>query len=183
MKSVARNTEKGQVLPLMAMLLVCILGIIGLAVDLGRVYVTKAQLSRSLDAAALAGVVDLPLGASQATTKAVTYMNLNMPQASNVSAVPDAPNQRVTISATAHVSTIFLRVLGITSVDVHADAQAGASSLDNSNLPLDALILLDDTGTMRSNCTVPQVTTPTANQDTGGHTKQLFVFWVTTRTL
>ena len=93
MKRHVKRSEDGQVLPLMCMLLVLMLGIIGLAVDLGRVYVTRAQLSRSLDAAALAGVVELP-NTVNATTKAVAYMNVNMPGATNVTAVPDVPNRK-----------------------------------------------------------------------------------------
>lgn len=163
MKSRVRRNEDGQVLPLMCMLIVVMCGVIGLAVDLGRVYVTRAQLSRSLDAAALAGVVELP-NTSAATTKAVAYMNVNMPSAINVTAVPDAPNQKVTMSATAGVNTLFMKLIGVNSVTVHADAEAGASNSGGSALPLDVVMLLDDTGTMGSGCTATQRTVVSTNQ-------------------
>jgi Flp pilus assembly protein TadG len=157
------RSDDGQALPLMCMLLVLILGIIGLAVDLGRVYVTRAQLSRSLDAAALAGVIELP-NTTAATSKSLAYMNANMPSATNVSAVPDVANQKVTMSANAGVNTLFMKILGINTVSVHADAEAGASNSSSSALPLDIAMLLDDTGTMRSGCTVTQVTVVSTNQ-------------------
>jgi hypothetical protein len=140
------------------MLLVLMLGMLGLAVDLGRVYTTRAQLSRSLDAAALAGVIELP-NTTTATSKAVTYMNVNMPSATNISAVPDASLQTVTISATASVNTLFMKLIGVNSVSVHADAQAGASNI-GTLVKLDAVLVLDDTGSIGSGCSDPQRTTP-----------------------
>lgn len=70
------------------------------------------------------------------------------------------------MSATANVNTLFMKILGINSVSVHADAEAGASNSGGSALPLDVVMLLDDTGTMRSGCTVTQVTVVSTNQST-----------------
>lgn len=155
--------ERGQILPLMALVLVLLMGMVGLAIDLGRMYVTKTQLSRSLDAAALAGAKELPSTAN-ATTKAQQYLNINMPQAQFLTPLIDVPNQKVTINAKAPVKTIFLRLVGIDTIDVVADAQAGASNAGSSALPLDAVVLLDDTGTMGSGCTDTQRTVVSTDQ-------------------
>jgi Flp pilus assembly protein TadG len=155
--------NRGQVLPILALLLVVILGVIGLAVDLGRIYIEKTQLSRALDAAALAGTVELP-DTTLAESEAQEYLQYNMPEAIFLPPEIDVPNQRVTIRASSPVEMIFLRVVGIESYEVHAEAQAGASTLGDADLPLDVTVLLDDTGTMRSGCTDTQVTTPSTGQ-------------------
>jgi hypothetical protein len=52
--------ERGYVLALTALLIIPLLGVTGLAVDLGAWYARAAQIQRAADAAALAGVVYLP---------------------------------------------------------------------------------------------------------------------------
>ena len=159
----ARGQEAGQVLPMFVMFLSMMVGIVGLAVDIGRAYIEKAELSRSLDAAALAGATDLP-DTAKADASARKYLTINMPRATYLTPTIDVPNQKVTIRASSSVKTIFIRILGIGKVDVSAEAQAGASNIGDSSLPLDVTVLLDDTGTMRSGCTDTQVTTVGANQ-------------------
>jgi Flp pilus assembly protein TadG len=163
LKRLLTGNNKGQVLPILALLLVVILGIIGLAVDLGRIYVEKTKLSRALDSAALAGTVELP-DTTLAESEARKYLEFNMPEAEFLSPEIDVPNQRVTIRAKSPVDMIFLRVVGIHEYEVEAEAQAGASTLGSGDLALDVTILLDDTGTMRSGCTESQVTTPSSSQ-------------------
>lgn len=61
-------TRKGAVTVLVAILLVVLLGCVALAVDIGHLYVVRAELQRTADAAALAGAqalgrdLDTPLG-------------------------------------------------------------------------------------------------------------------------
>jgi Flp pilus assembly protein TadG len=155
--------HRGQVLPVIALLLVVILAIIGLAVDLGRIYVEKARLSRAIDAAALAGTVELP-DTALAEAEAEKYLEYNMPDATFLAPDIDVPNQKVTIRAKSDVPMIFLRVVGIEQYDVHAEAQAGASTLGDAELALDVTVLLDDTGTMGSGCTDTQRTSPATDQ-------------------
>jgi Flp pilus assembly protein TadG len=155
--------ERGQVLALLALMIVVLVGVIGLAVDLGRIYIEKAQLSRALDAAALAGTLELP-DTAMAESEARDYLGYNMPRAEFLAPDIDVPNQRVTIRAKSPVDMVFLRLVGIDEYEVHAEAQAGASSLGDADLPLDVTVLLDDTGTMASGCTDEQRTTPGASQ-------------------
>ena len=72
--------EAAQVLPMFVMLLIVLVGMIGLATDLGRIYVARAQLGRSVDAAALAGAKQLP-DITQADVKARAYIAENEPYA------------------------------------------------------------------------------------------------------
>jgi len=137
--------ERGQILPLMGVMAIGLFAIIGLSVDVGRMFVTKAALSRAVDAAALAGVQDLP-DTSEATSKATEYLALNEP-----SAVPtigaDTVNSKLTVDATQSVSFYFLSIIGIDGATVSAHAVAGFG-----DVKLDLVLVMDDTGTMRNTC-------------------------------
>ena len=50
-----RKSERGQVLILCAVCLVVLLLFVGLAIDFGMAYVSKASLGKAVDAAALTG--------------------------------------------------------------------------------------------------------------------------------
>jgi len=60
--------ERGVSLIMAAMLIVVLLGMVALAVDVGRLYVARQFLVNSCDAAALAGGMELP-NQTKATTK------------------------------------------------------------------------------------------------------------------
>ncbi len=49
------SNERGQTLPMYALFLIIMLLFAGLAVDLGYAYVTRANISKAADAAALSG--------------------------------------------------------------------------------------------------------------------------------
>ena len=60
--------EEGQSIVILAFAMVGLLVFAGLAVDVGVVYVTSVRLARAVDAAALAGVVELPYEVSTTST-------------------------------------------------------------------------------------------------------------------
>lgn len=136
----AKNDERGQVLPIIAMLLVALLGLIGLAVDVGRLYVAKAELSRALDSAALAGVLELPDTAA-AESRADAYLREHMPGAKATFPVSGANSMR--IQGTVSVKLSFMRVLGFDSVDLNAAATAGFGFIKS-----DTAMIVDATGSM-----------------------------------
>ncbi len=72
--------QRGQILPMVALLAVALIGIVGLAMDVGRVMVAKAELRRAVDAAALAGALELP-DMDQVETAVNSYMGQNEPEA------------------------------------------------------------------------------------------------------
>jgi hypothetical protein len=69
--------ERGAILVFLAVSLVGLIGIGGLAIDLGRGYLTKTRLSRAVDAAALAGASSLRIGQAEATQRALAIAALN----------------------------------------------------------------------------------------------------------
>lgn len=155
-KSITRylRSDSAQVLPLFALLVFVIIGLLGLATDIGRLYVARAELGRAVDSAALAGANELP-NVTAADTAARDFLNANDPDNSMVITVnPDSANNQVTVAATKNVSTIFMRVLGINSVSVKNDAVAGFGTL-----PLDAYLTLDATGSMHTGCNAGETNT------------------------
>lgn len=134
------HEERGQVLPVVVMLLVVMIGMLGLAIDVGRLYIAKAELSRAADAAALAGVLDLPDNAA-AEARAAAYLNENVPDATATFPGGDPNGLRIRAERTVHLG--FMSILGIESMDIEAQASAGFSGV-----PSDSAIILDATGSM-----------------------------------
>jgi len=135
--------DRAQVLAIFGLLTFVIIGLMGLASDIGRIYVARAELGRSVDAAALAGAKQLP-DIAAADSKARAYITENEPNALvTVEVYPDVPSQQVEVRATKTVSTVFLKALGVGTVDVKNAATAGFGIV-----PVDAVMALDATGSM-----------------------------------
>jgi Flp pilus assembly protein TadG len=154
-----RFDESGQTLPLIALFMVILLGILGMVVDLGNAYRVHQQLQATADAAAAAGADNLPNTAT-AVSAASSYSAAaggknSIPGAGtiNVSTTTDCstssqfcnPANTVHVSETAHVPTTFLRLFGINTIDETANASACSPC---GGAPLDVMIVLDRTGSM-----------------------------------
>lgn len=134
------HDERGVTMVLIALVLVALMGMAGMAVDVGQLFIAKAQLTRAADAAALAGVQSLP-DLSQATAVAQQYVAINEPTATaTVSQVGNQQQLQVTASKT--VPVVFMKVLGQGPVPVSATAVAGFAGV------LDVALALDTTGSM-----------------------------------
>jgi hypothetical protein len=137
--------RKGVVLVFVAVVLVCLIGIIALALDIGYLYNIKADLQVASDAAALAGAGGLCIDQATARARAIDIAQKNyangLPvvlQNSDVqlglwdSATGFTPVNSPTARANAvkvdaklpDTKTIFAGVLGIKSVNVGASAIA-----------------------------------------------------------
>ncbi len=115
--------QRGQVLILVAVGMVAIFGLVGMAVDVGQLVYTKADMQKTADAAAFAGAQDLP-SSSAATNMANVYVGMN---ASNTSATikisqTHNPNDTIRVTAMRRVNYTFLRALGLSGADVSASA-------------------------------------------------------------
>jgi len=150
-----RQKEQGQILLMFAILLPILLLFVGLAVDFGFAYVTRAALSKAVDSAALAGMRNLNQGQAQATAIAQSAFDANYGSAlgRNLSApavtinvTTDANNNSVVnVSAAATIDTFFLRLLsGQSTLTVASSAQATRPKLIMS-------LVLDKSGSMNRN--------------------------------
>jgi hypothetical protein len=100
--------------------LVMLLAFSALAVDLAWVYLNSSRLQNAADAAALAGVVNLPGDPSAAQNDAEDAAGANgfaVGGANTVTATPLSDNS-LTATLTTSVPTYFLKVLGFNTFDV-----------------------------------------------------------------
>jgi hypothetical protein len=138
--------EKGQAIVLLAIFLVVLLGFIGLAIDLGRIYVAMGSLRRAVDAASLGAASQFRegRGINEMTAMATQIMNMNGINPSSIvvedcphALIPNDPalcvtphHKYVRVSASAIVPMTFLRVISINQITLNSDAIAEAASLD-----------------------------------------------------
>jgi len=149
---------------LVALMLIVLVGIVGLVLDVGRLYVAQRQLVGAADNAALAGAMALPDPAATVAT-AKTYsasdseLNAN-PHLTGVTTdvttkclggLPCNPANTVVVREHAAVPTAFLKLFGFGSVDVSATATAAMAG--GTPVPLNIMLVVDRTASMNNSCT------------------------------
>jgi hypothetical protein len=147
------HRERGQAIVLVAVGMIALIAVIGLATDAAMIYKTKQDLQRSVDSAALAGAYKLPKKAVaiQATTE---FMRLhgynNTPCGTDPLLTPcdttqpyldiSFPNEAVQkivhVEASTDASYFFLRILGFNKMTVKATGEGEAA-------PMDVYLILD----------------------------------------
>ena len=170
------HDESGQTLPIIAAALVALLGVAGLTIDMGRVYVLREQLQNGTNASALAaaGAVWTTSTVSNANSFANTYSSgatgdqnyspslgsvatnvstkcLNLLLATG-SCNSSSPANAVVVNQTATVSTYFMKIFGFGKVSLSTTATA---SMFGAAQPWNVAIIVDSTGSMAtsdSNC-------------------------------
>ncbi len=146
--------DRGQTLVLFALVLSSLILALGLAVDIGFAYVTKAKLSKAVDGACLTAMRNLSQGQDTARTLALNSFNANY-RATSLDAAPpsvtvnfstDANGQKfVTVNATATIKTQFMALLpDYRTLPVSDSAQATRGKLVMS-------LVLDRSGSMQTN--------------------------------
>lgn len=152
--------QSGQVLPTVMAMMLGMLGMCGLTMDVGRVFIAYRQLQSSTDAAALAGANTMP--SSTASTVATSYSgaagDVNVPfggatvttavvykcigSLSSACAAPTNANA-IRVTETEAVPMIFARLFGVNSMTISATATA---AMGGGNLPpYNVAIILDGT--------------------------------------
>lgn len=138
--------ETGAMSTFMAVLLPVLLGLLGLGVDSGMLYLAHNRLQAAVDAAALAGSLQLPYDPQSSTglvKNAVTqYLSENYKDAVLDGVTPGTEERSVTVKAHAKVNTIFMGALGISSSTVRAEASAGYNKLE-------VVFVIDNSGSMK----------------------------------
>lgn len=144
-----RRNERGNTVIMFGFLLVPIIGFTGLAVDGGRVFMVKSQLSSAVDVTALAAA--RTFNDPDRDNKAREFFTANFTADladTKISPVAITPSKSgntnfITVTANATVPTLFMRVLGIKEVTVNSQAQAA-----RSEAPIELVMALDNTGSM-----------------------------------
>ena len=141
-----RLQSKGQVLVLVALLMVALIAVAALAIDIGRAYGVKTKLNAAVDAASYEAARALAQGSGEAGMKrkaqdvATSYFRANFPE-EFLGAVPPVPNVtasrdgnsgqwQVSVSATAKMPTMFAGLIGWRSFGISAASEAVRATLD-----------------------------------------------------
>jgi len=128
-----RRGERGQALVLFVMALAVLMGFTAMTIDVGLFLRERRNLQNAADAAALAGVLELPQSPAAAQLRAQEWAVQNGidgtdgRQVESIT-VPQPDRIEVTI-ARPSTPFIFGRVLGLTSVDIRARAVAEVGSV------------------------------------------------------
>jgi Flp pilus assembly protein TadG len=144
------RSRRGSVLPLVAISLVMLLSFVALAIDAGYIYVSRAQMQRAADAAALAGASALMEGEDLAMERAFEAAGRNLVGGAPVSEQeatvilgrwewdartfypasgdPSPLNAVRVIGARPDVALFLAPVMGVDTTDVIKDATALAGS-------------------------------------------------------
>lgn len=127
----APKAQRGSALALVSLFGMVLIGFSALAIDVGRVVVTRTRLQRVADAAALAGAKDLDQNQAKARAAALDFASRNgvALSAGDVS-FPNA--DRVQVSIDRPVETVFARVFGINSYPVPATATAALQQANST---------------------------------------------------
>ncbi len=141
------SDQDGTILALVSIMSIVILGLTGFVVDMGLGYVSKAQLSRAVDAGVLAGARNLRSGTGVARTQAFALAEANGVSAAggasiNVGFGSNAEGEStVWMTATRPQPTHFARVFGIDELMVGSSATAAVP-------PVDLIMVIDQSGSL-----------------------------------
>jgi hypothetical protein len=142
------HRERGQTLLMFVLALTVLLGFTAMAIDVGMFYEDRRHMQNTADAAALAGVAELPYNPAAAKIKAAEWAASNGVPSSELKSVEvrttDFPNDTLYVELETQFSWVFGRVLGKTSDPVGASAAARIGSISvNSDLMPWALVFGD----------------------------------------
>ena len=149
-----RRGEAGQTLVLYAIMALTLVLAVGLCVDGAVVYLTKAELDKAVDAAALTAVRNLYQGQSQASAVAQAAFTANYRGGGGATNAPvlaityasdSYNNTTVSLLATATINTYFMRLVPrFQTFQVSSGATATRAKLIMS-------VVLDISGSMQNN--------------------------------
>lgn len=150
------RSDSGQVVMITALMMVVFIAFLGTAVDYGFLLADRTALQNATDAASLAAAQTLVAGGapntSGAKATALQYLNLHgfQQDASTAIAIsfPPTPGnnalQSVAIQVNRNHPTLFMYIIGITSIPMQIDSTASAGIQ-----MVDVMFSLDLTGSMQ----------------------------------
>lgn len=138
--------EQGMTLPLLAISMVAITSLTGMAIDMARMQLVQSKLQFSLDAAGLAA--GSTVSTASITTEVTKYLQANFngylgATLTGTNVTVDSTNTVITVTASATLPTTFMAVAGISTITVNANSQ-----ISRSLTGLELVLVLDNTGSM-----------------------------------
>jgi Flp pilus assembly protein TadG len=121
MNRYAQDTS-GATLMAFALSVPVVVGAMGVSVDLARSYLMKERLSHALDAAALAGAGSASLEGDALEARIQAFFDRNMQGLDGIELVITQNGSTLQVSAAVPLDTSFMKVLGISEVDISNSA-------------------------------------------------------------
>lgn len=142
------RADGGMTLPLLAISMVAITGMVGMAIDTARMQLVQSKLQFSLDAAGLAA--GSTVSTSSLNTEVAKYLGANFngylgANLTGTAATVDSTNTIISLSATATLPTTFMAVVGVNTITVTANSQ-----ISRAVTGLELVLVLDNTGSMNN---------------------------------
>ncbi|MBC8014151.1 MAG: Tad domain-containing protein, partial [Sporomusaceae bacterium] len=116
--------EKGAAIAIVALSMTAMIGFTALVVDVGNLYLNQTRLVNMADAAALAGVQDLPGDPEAAIANARNFAVQNGMNSDTVNVVLSENNTVVTVNVNRSVPFYFAQLFDMNSANVAARAVA-----------------------------------------------------------
>ena len=145
-RSRRRAGREGSTSILFAVLIPVLLGVVGLALDMGNIFLAQNKLQAAVDAGALAGSLQLPYDPNM--TKGIvddavrTMVDKNFDGAVVDAIDPGQQIRSVCVHATAEVPTLLMNLFGFASNTLRANACAGFNNLE-------VVFVIDNSGSMK----------------------------------
>lgn len=138
--------DRGMTLPLLAVSMVAVTSMVGMAIDTARMQLVQSKLQFSLDAAGLAA--GSTVSTATLNTEVAKYLGANFngylgATLTGTSATVDSTNTIISLSATATLPTTFMAVAGVQTITVTANSQ-----ISRAVTGLELVLVLDNTGSM-----------------------------------
>jgi len=149
---------RGQTLILFLLMIVILLVFVGLGIDLGFAYITKAELSKAVDSAALEGMRNFNLGTITAGEIASNAFAANYGKSGRDVAPPQVNftfgtvngSEVINVSATVAINTFFIRALPVIGLGNWNTLTVGSSS-QATRSPIILALVLDRSLSMTMN--------------------------------
>ena len=146
-----KDDENGGMMPMMAIMMLAIVALTGLAIDGARAFYVKDILQRSVDAAGLAA--GHALDPVDSVTDAEEFFAANFAAAGNVAiegtmtpTVDPNNNEVINITGTATLNSTFMSLFGFETISVDASAE-----ITRETRGMELALVMDNTGSMRLN--------------------------------
>ena len=130
-----RKDDRGQALILVALSMVVLIGVAALSVDYGYLAWQKRDLQNAADAAALAAAWELPNGGYEARADEYIAKYIDVTEMPTTVTTTKLNGKTVRVEIDRQYNTMFAKVLGISSSDVYAMAEAEKDSWYTGLLP------------------------------------------------
>ncbi len=150
--------EHGQTLVLFLLMMVLLFVFVGMGIDLGFAYITKAELSKGVDSAALSGMRSISQGTAAASLIASNAFAANYGKSGRDVAPPALTinfgtvngNTVLNVNATVAINTYFIRVMPALGLGNWNTLSVGESAQATRSTLVMALVL-DRSGSMNGN--------------------------------